>query len=371
MKVVIICAFDTYFDRLKLLKEYYGKKHEVTVISSNFSHRKKSVFHSELCDIHIPVKEYHKNLSVDRLISHYQFSQKTYKILKQINPDIIHALIPANSLVKYLSKYKKEFGAKLYLDIIDLWPETLPVGNIKNHFPITMWRDIRDKYLGDADVVFTECQLFQTVLKKENDPRFHTLYWSRKERPLEPNYFFEPDQRRFCYLGSINNIIDIDLIVAFLKECNKYIKTTLHIIGNGEEKEHLIQQCKNENINIIDHEELYSQKEKQAIFDQCDFAFNVMKPSVVVGLTMKSLDYMCAGMPLINTIGGDTEKMCLQENIGYNLSKENVKETVQYILKETEQDILLKRNNIKDLYLRTFTDTAFFETLDKAGVLYG
>lgn len=40
MKVVIVCAFDTYFDRVKLLKEYY-KKEDVIVISSDFSHRKK------------------------------------------------------------------------------------------------------------------------------------------------------------------------------------------------------------------------------------------------------------------------------------------------------------------------------------------
>ena len=26
MKVVIVCAFDTYFDRVKLLKEYYKKE---------------------------------------------------------------------------------------------------------------------------------------------------------------------------------------------------------------------------------------------------------------------------------------------------------------------------------------------------------
>ena len=39
MKVGIVCAFDTYFDRVSLLKEYYEEKGaEVKVYSSDFSH---------------------------------------------------------------------------------------------------------------------------------------------------------------------------------------------------------------------------------------------------------------------------------------------------------------------------------------------
>lgn len=133
MKVVIVCAFDTYFDRVKLLKEYY-KKEDVIVISSDFSHRKKKKIHNEMSDLDINVKEYKKNLSIDRLISHYQFSKSVYNELVAIQPDLIHALVPPNSLSKYLSLYKEKYNVKLIFDIIDLWPETLPVGNIKTYF---------------------------------------------------------------------------------------------------------------------------------------------------------------------------------------------------------------------------------------------
>lgn len=369
MKVVIVCAFDTYFDRVKLLKEYY-KKEDVIVISSDFSHRKKKKIHNEMSDLDINVKEYKKNLSIDRLISHYQFSKSVYNELVAIQPDLIHALVPPNSLSKYLSLYKEKYNVKLIFDIIDLWPETLPVGNIKNIFPITLWKNIRDKYLERADIIFTECDLFQEVLRKKGNLKYHTLYWSRKERPLETSYKFSKNKRSFCYLGSINNIIDLDLIVQFLKECNKKIDTTLHIIGNGEEKQTLISRLSAEHITVIDHQEVYSQIEKQKIFDQCDYALNIMKPTVVVGLTMKSLDYMCAGIPLINTIQGDTYKLCAQEEIGHNVNKENIQEIINEIIHEDEEDMSFKREKIKSVYLETFTDTVFFETLDKAGVLH-
>lgn len=43
-----------------------------------------------------------------------------------------------------------------------------------------------------------------------------------------------------------------------------------------------------------------------------------MKTSVCVGLTMKSLDYYAGGLPIINTIAGDTyeyAKKCLMKLI--------------------------------------------------------
>lgn len=73
----------------------------------------------------------------------------------------------------------------------------------------------------------------------------------------------------------------------------------MHIIGNGEKKEQFIQEVLAVGVKVIDHKEVYDQREKQEIFDQCNYGLNVMKSSVCVGLTMKSLDYMCAGLPII------------------------------------------------------------------------
>lgn len=60
-----------------------------------------------------------------------------------------------------------------------------------------------------------------------------------------------------------------------------------------------------------------------------------MKDSVMVGLTMKSMDYMCGGLPMINTIKGDTAKICDEYLVGYNLSKDSINEIVSLLEKET------------------------------------
>ena len=53
MKVAIISTFDTFFDRVDLLKEYYQDKGlEVTVITSDYSHRLKEKYQNNKADIH-------------------------------------------------------------------------------------------------------------------------------------------------------------------------------------------------------------------------------------------------------------------------------------------------------------------------------
>ena len=367
MKIVIVCTFDTCFDRVKLLKSYYqANSNEVVIITSDFSHRNKKKYVNENADILINVKPYQKNLSFNRLYSHYNFAKKVEKEIIKVKPDLIHALIPANSLAKFLTSYKKSNpSVKLIYDIIDLWPETLPINRFKQLFPFTMWKNLRDKYIEDADVIFTECEFYQNILNKESNPKYHTLYWSKQDEILDSKFVYDGSEINFCYLGSINNIIDIDLIIRFLLECKKYKPVSLHIIGKGESKDSFINKANLNGIKVVDHKEIYVQEEKQAVFDLCNYGLNIMKQSVVVGLTMKSLDYMCGGLPLINTIKGDTKYLCENENIGININMDSIKKIAYQICNESEEEQNLRRKNIRNVYSKYFSKESFFKQIDK------
>ncbi|WP_249869219.1 hypothetical protein [Oceanobacillus saliphilus] len=93
---------------------------------------------------------------------------------------------------------------------------------------------------------------------------------------------------------------------------------TLHIIGDGEKKEELIDCAKLSGATVIYHGKIYDQNKKQQIFDCCHYGLNIMKDSVFVGLTMKSIDYFEAGLPIINNIRGDTWDLVEKHGIGIN-----------------------------------------------------
>lgn len=323
MDVVIVNCFDTYEHRVDLLYEVLTQEgYTVEVLTSDFRHFEKVIRSDNKNNYKFfHAKQYKKNLSYSRLSSHVKLSKDIFNYLeKRTTPDLLWVLLPPNSFAKEAAKYKKNHKEiKLVFDLIDLWPETMPVGSIKNFFPFSIWKNLRDNNLQYANFVVTECNLFQDklneVLKGINTK---TLYLARPLEQYTPRLNLPNDRFCLCYLGSINNIIDIDEIVTIIKELKKQRKVELHIVGDGERKDELISSVEKVGSTVIFHGRVYDTENKQKIFDSCHFGLNIMKKTVCVGLTMKSMDYFEYGLPPINNIKGDTWENIERFNMGIN-----------------------------------------------------
>lgn len=125
------------------------------------------------------------------------------------------------------------------------------------------------------------------------------------------------------YVGSINNIIDIASIRQIAGLLSKEYQVEVRVIGEGENRKTLLEELEKENVKIKYYGELYEEKQKIKILTPCDFALNIMKDSVKVGLTIKSIDYFSYGIPIINNIHGDTWKIVEEKNIGVNFKQQS------------------------------------------------
>lgn len=366
MKIALINCFDTYGERVANIYEYFvSKGHEVNILISDFKHFEKVRFESEReGDIQIHVPTYKKNLSVARLKSHVVFAKQAIKKIEELRPQMIYVLIPPNSLVKELAKYRQQNkDIKLIYDIIDLWPETMPIPFVKKYFPFTMWKNLRDKNIRNSDYVITECNLYKKVLHKVLDAKkTSTVYLVRKDSGEKYEYI-PKEMLDICYLGSVNNIIDIDIICKILKQLAMEHKVNFHIIGKGENKSKLIEQVSELDLKIIDHGTVYDRKAKMDILSHCDFGLNIMKKSVCVGLTMKSIDYFEAGIPVINNIQGDTFEFVEQHGVGINL------DTKGYIdlgkVNEIKSEMSSVREKVNWLYRENFLYNVFSKRMDE------
>lgn len=368
MKAIIINSFETYEDRVDLLYNYFIEKGiEVLVIQSDFLHVKKVKRKDSKKGVRfINVIPYKKNLSFSRLYSHRQFAKDVTEILEEVKPDLIYSLLPPNSLSKEVSMYKKKYPqTKVVFDIIDLWPETFPVPFFDKSILFKYWRNIRDNSLKYADMVITECDYFQEFLSlKEKKIESKTLYMSRKDKNVSLNPIFNSDYIELCYLGSINNIIDITYIKKILEEIHKVKPVKLHIIGDGEKKQHFIQAIQSIGVEVYYYGKIYNSIEKQKIFDRCHFGLNIMKKSVVVGLTMKSIDYFEGGLPIINNIPGDTKEMVLKNKLGFNTNAENNEELLELINNYSYEQFVEYRKNVSTTYIGKFSEDSFNRELD-------
>ncbi|WP_062532644.1 glycosyltransferase [Jeotgalibaca dankookensis] len=366
MRAVIVNCFDTYENRVELVHSFLKNQgYDVTVIQSDFRHFKKEKRIKKKQDFYfVNTKPYYRNLSARRLHSHYMYAKNAFEIVERIAPDLLYVCVPPNFLSKFAARYKqKNKEMKLILDIIDLWPETLPIKKIKKTPPFKYWALQRDKSLRRADLVITECNLYYNILKSALDGvKTETLYLAKKEIKVVSNAKLDNDEIHLAYLGSINNIVDIPKIKEVINIIKEIKPVTLHIIGGGEKKNELIAAAKSADANVEYHGNIYGSQEKQDIFDRCHLGLNIMKDNVCVGLTMKSIDYFQHGLPIINNIPADTKEIVEKYESGINiLEGEDFEQKIKdYILKEK---YLNKTNQVK-LFQEQFSTDTFFKNME-------
>ena len=374
MKAVIIEAFDNYSYpvRLKYVEESM-KSHgmEVVVLSSDFDHRNKceyNVTRKDLELIHVP--RYKKNLSLFRMISHSVFAHKVYKILLTLQPEIIYCSAPPNSLVKWASLYKKQHHkVRLITEFGDLWPETLPLHHWKKSIfkpMFALWKRIRDDYLSYSDLLIYECEFFReklSIVNKECEEK--VIYYCKKDELIETKDFIgllNDGILRMAYIGSINNIIDIDIIVNILIRIGNNRKVIFEIIGDGEKRESLLEACRRYGIKYNYHGIVYEETKKATILCNCHFGLNIMKKSVAVGATMKSMDYLHYGLALVNNIEHDTWNIVNQYNCGFNI--DNIENCVDAISNIDDDHIISLRNNARRAYEELFSEKSTIKSFD-------
>ena len=330
-KIIIISCFDWYEKRLQYIKKYYeSRNYQVQIVLSDFDHINKKKIH-KLRDVegitYINTIPYYKNISLKRIISHILFSIKIKKIVSKYSPDVLYSLIPPNYLVTVLSRLKKQKRYILIYDVIDLWPENFPLDKFSKTFPYKVWRNIRDKKIDCADFIVLECNFYKEFLPDSiSDSKFHTLYISKDDKNnFENPKYIEYDQNYIdvCYLGSINFIIDVDKIVDVLLKISQIKPIRIKVIGAGENTEYFLTMLKKNNFQVEYYGAIYDWNKIVELFKTCYFGINIYKTNIKVGVTIKSIDYFQLGIPILNSVKGDTTSIVKKYRAGINVEQFN------------------------------------------------
>ena len=370
MIAVIVCGFDTYEPRVQLARDYLVKQgYTVILLLSDFKHSDKTVRQFQDSNIYsITTYKYMKNLSFGRLFSHAKFARDAFKVLEKLNPDLVYIVIPPNSLARQVKQYRKHhMKTKIIFDIMDLWPETLPIASLETLPPFFIWRGLRDWNLRFADLILTECDLYREVLKKRlRNLKTATIHLAKNGETLELPSIIQTEKLRLCYLGSINNIIDIPAICELVASIKLLKPVVVHIIGDGETRLQFIAELEKSGAEVIYEGVIYDSDAKHIIFNQCHFGLNIMKESVVIGLTIKSIDYLHAGLPMINSIPADTEEIIRIGQAGFQFHRNDIQTLASALAVLSPEEISILRINARAVYEQHFSIQAYEKAMDSA-----
>ncbi len=154
MNAVIVSSSYSYLERVELIAEFYRKAgYDTKILLTDFIHTSKTYADWQKEGyIFVKTKPYKKNISIQRLYSHHRFAKDVETYLNDMQVDLLHVMLPANSLAKVAKKYKEIHpSTTLCFDIVDLWPETMPIDKFKNTYPFKKWKELRDLNLDNAD----------------------------------------------------------------------------------------------------------------------------------------------------------------------------------------------------------------------------
>lgn len=363
-KAVCISCSDHYDHRLHVAAGCLREQgYDTTYITSDFDHTRKEHF---VCSVEgcmqIPARPYQKNLSFDRILSHRNFARDVFRYLESQpqQPDVLVVLLPPNFLAHYGAKYKKRHPeVKLIFEIFDLWPETFPGGKVKKLLaPVfKIWAALRDRNLNKADFVVTECEMFRQKLCLPDETSQAVWLCADPLTIEKPLPQLRDDALELCYLGAINNVISIPDICDLIKQLTPHKPVVLHIIGKGERQEEFVEEATRAGAEVIFYGAVYDEAKKLEIMNRCHFGLNIMKSSVCVGLTMKSVDYFRFGLPIINNIPADTKQLVEEQGIGVQLEDG----CAEKLLALTNKECLAMRKNVDALFCTAFEKDVMLE----------
>lgn len=360
MKAVIVNCSDTFEYRVDMVYDCLKNMGwQIEVIASDYMHIEKKKRVIDKADyISVNTIPYKKNISLKRLYSHYDFAKKAKKLLADKSFDLLYLVVPANSVATIAKKYKENKNVKIIIDIIDLWPESLPIKGT-DKFPFSMWANVRNENLKYADYIITECDLYRQKLKKVlAGKKVETIYWCHKNNHREyvPTSTLS-NELTLCYLGSVNNIIDIPRIGEIVQELAEKQSVTVKLIAAGEKKQELIAVLKTSGAKVVDCGKVYEYDKKKEIIDTCHYGINIMKSTVNVGISMKSIDYLEMGLPIINSLEGDLGRIIEENSCGVNTFDE---ECISQISNYSDKNM---RQNSANVYREKFSSQVFNENL--------
>ena len=356
----LISCSEHYQHRLAVIDKCLQQRgYDTIYITSDFDHTTKNVFVCSVPNcVQLHARPYQKNLSLDRILSHREFAKNVFDYLEKQPkiPDVVVALIPPNFLAHYGAKFKKQHPeVTMIFDIFDMWPETFPSSKLKKVLaPVfSVWAWIRDHSLRTADFVTTECELFRRML---NLPERTSAAIYLAAEPLSIPAIpiqLRQDGLDLCYLGAINNIIGISEICTLLSQLTKSMQVTLHIIGKGEREKEFIESAKAAGAQVVFYGPIFDDTKKQEIMRRCHFGLNIMKSSVCIGLTMKSVDYFLFGLPIINNILADTKTLVEKEGVGVQMGPDCVRQ----LLELSDADCLDMRARVERVFAEIFEES--------------
>ena len=323
-----------------------SKGHEVVWWTSTFDHaRKKQRFGM---DTSIDISNYFnirllnsvgykKNMSINRIINHYAIANKFSKLSRlEVQPDIILCSFPTIELSLVATRYGKEKNVPVVIDVRDLWPDV-----IVDLFPKKIrWfiKTILYVSFRNARKVFRECLSIVGISdgylqwglsyagrkRNINDAVFPLCYKKPivTDSQLENAEFtlrhigVDPSKIICWFIGMFGKTYNLSTVIDAARQLDMQGINNIQFVlsGDGDNYSKWFKQAQGlSNVVFTGWVDL---SQIAYLMKITDIGLAAYAESALQGIPNKIFEYMCAGVPILSSLKGETGALLTNNRCG-------------------------------------------------------
>lgn len=276
--------------------------------------------------------------------------------------------------------YKKKNKKNVLFYCLDLWPDSLAAGGVKENsiiykifFKISKWiYNSADKILVTSGMFknYFKDTLEMDVRKIEHLPQYaeDIFIQSQENKELVADILLETKTFNFVFAGNIGDMQSVETIVKAAEELRNNSNVIFHIIGDGSK----LDDCKQISVDLaLDNVIFYGRlplNEMPYFYDMADAMLITLKNNRTLSYTLpgKVQSYMAAGKPIIGAINGETRRIIKEAECGLSCDAEDYKGLANLILKfiENEENEKMAINS-RNFYLNNYSKEKFLTILEE------
>lgn len=371
MKILVVCQYyyPEPFRISDICEELVKRGHEVTVVTGipnypegviydGYRNGKKRKEFINGVDVHRCFTIGRRTGTVYRFLNYYSFAISSWlhvnRIKSEKHDEKSFDVVLVNQLSPVMMAYagiraKKKWKIPLVMYCLDLWPESLVAGGIKeNSFVYRIFKSISRNIYNYADVIAVTSKQFKKyfaeVLRIETLNVVHLPQYAedifsdiKAEEIKKENY-------DFVFAGNVGDMQSVETIIQaarFLEKENLDKEIRIHIVGDGS-KLHECKKMASGLSNVVFH----GRKPVETMpefYSMADAMLLTLKDNETISYTLpgKVQSYLAAGKPIIGAINGEARVVIEDAECGFCCKAEDgegladlIKQFVEFSRKE-------------------------------------
>lgn len=373
--------------------DFVKKGHEVTVITGKPNYPLGTFYHGykfwgvkkEIINgahvIRIPTFPRGKGGALKLILNYlsfYLFSYPYSRFKTDNDFDIIFVqqLSPVTMAMPAIWALKSNKNAKLYLWVLDLWPESVTATTgITNKFIIGLLNKLVKYIYSKSDFILISSKSFEKSIQKRSTNK-QILYfpnWAEsiyEEIELNKNYELPilPNGFNIMFAGNIGEAQDFETILSAAIQ-TKTENINWILVGDGRKLDWVRSQVKFHNLHNVVILGRYPIEEMPYFFREANVMLLTLKNSLISDLTVpaKLQAYAASGKIILAAINGEAKSIINEHNIGLACESGDFKSLAENakILKNISEEKRIKmEKNSRNLYYTSYSKKVLLDNLE-------